>query len=155
MGGAPSPYGAPPAYGQPPQDAWNPNAMAPAGYGGPMMQAPNQGMQPMGTPGQHGPKGEVKSGINVLLIGLATCGEISAYVQREEPVWWKVYLLAMVTCGIYGLYWLYARLGPLVQEVQQRAGIQNPQNQGIMFLIPYYNVILIQEELNKAWQAPG
>jgi hypothetical protein len=119
------------------------------------------------TPGQHGPKGEVKSGMTVLLLSLVTCGiyqiiwfikicgEISAYVQRPEPVWWKVYLLGMVTCGIYAIYWMFAKLGPLVQEVQQRAGIQNPQNQGIMFLIPYYNVILIQEELNKAWSAPG
>lgn len=46
-------------------------------------------------------------------------------------------------------------MGILVQEVQQRAGVPNPQNHGIMFLIPVYNTFLLQEELNKAWSTPG
>jgi hypothetical protein len=45
--------------------------------------------------------------------------------------------------------------GALIQEMQQRAGLPQPNNPGILLLIPYYNVILLQEELNKVWQAPG
>ena len=166
MGGQMGQYGAPQGgYGTPgmPVGGFG-AAMVPAGAGGAMMSGGGGGMMP---PGQHGPRGEVQSGLNVLLLSLVTCGiyqiiwfikisgEISAYLGREEPVWWKVYGLGVVTCGIYLIYWLFARLGPLVQEVQARAGIPSPQNQGLMFLIPYYNVIVIQEELNKAWQAPG
>jgi hypothetical protein len=39
--------------------------------------------------------------------------------------------------------------------VQQRAGVPNAQDQGFMYFIPYYNVILLQSELNRAWQQPG
>ena len=130
--------------------------------GGPMM---HQGAPPM--PGHHGPKGTVKQGIMVLVYGILSCGiyqmiwfvqtcnEMSAFLQRDEPSWAKIIGLSVVTCGIYGLYWQIVACGPLIQEIQQRAGVQNPQNHGFMYLIPYYNVILMQEELNKAWQAPG
>jgi hypothetical protein len=160
VGGQMGQYGAPQGgYGIP--------GMPIAGFGAAMVPAGAAGGGAMMGPGQHGPRGEVRSGLNVLLLSLVTCGvyqviwymkicnEISAYLGREEPVFWKVWALGMVTCGVYYLYWMFARLGPLVQEVQARAGIPNAQNQGLMFLIPYYNVIVIQEELNKAWQAPG
>jgi hypothetical protein len=146
----------------------NPGAMQPMGaypQGGPMMQ--QGGGAPAGVPGQHGPKGEVKNGMTILLISIATCGlyqmiwfiqvsgEMSRFLQRDEPNWLKIIGLSMVTCGMYGLYWQLVALGPLVQEIQQRAGVHNPQNHGFMYLIPYYNVFLLQQELNKAWQAPG
>lgn len=147
MGGPMQPYGAPPGgggYGGP-------------GGGGPMMPA---------TPGQHGAKGQVRNPVTVLLIGLVTCGiyqmiwfisvagEMSNYLQRPEPSWLKIMGLSMVTCGLYGLYWQIVVCGPLIQEMQQRAGIANPQNLGWMYIIPYYNVILMQQELNKVWQSP-
>lgn len=142
------------------QGGYNPAAMQPMG-GYP------QGGQMQGPPGQHGPKGIVRNPINILLIGLATCGiyqmiwffqicgEMKAFLGRDEPNAMKIFLLSFVTCGLYSFYWMFASLGPLVQEIQQRAGVPNAQNQGFMYLIPYYNVILLQQELNKAWQAPG
>ena len=145
--GAMQPYGAPPGGGGYPG----------APGGGPMMPA---------TPGQHGPKGQVRNGVTVLLLGLVTCGiyqmiwfistagEMAAYLQRDEPNWLKIFGLSIVTCGIYGLYWQIVVLGPLIQEMQQRAGLANPQNHGFMYIIPYYNVILMQQELNKVWQSP-
>ena len=60
-----------------------------------------------------------------------------------------------VACGIYALYWQFTRAGALIQEMQQRAGVPNPTNPGILLLVPYYNVIVMQEELNKVWTAPG
>jgi hypothetical protein len=130
---------------------------------GPMMVA-QQGA-PM-QPGAHGAKGVVRGPGMVLLWSFLTCGfyqlwwfivscnEMSTYLQREEPSWWKVLLLSSVTCGIYGLYWQFARCGAIVQEMQQRAGLPNPENKGILYLVPYYNVMLLQGELNKVWQSP-
>jgi hypothetical protein len=159
-----NPYGAQ----QPPQ--------AGAAYAGAQAGA----MQPMGAfgggplalaggapPGAHGPKGQVRNGMMVLLFGIISCGiyqllwfiwscnEIAAFLQRDEPSWLKVVGLSIVTCGIYGLIWQITRVGALIQECQQRAGVPNAQNHGWMYIIPYYNVILMTEELNKAWQGPA
>jgi len=120
-----------------------------------------------GPPGAHGPKGQVRSGVMCLVYGLISCGfyqlywfittcnEMKAFLQREDPNWLKIIGLSMVTCNLYGLYWMITQCGALVQEVQQKAGVPNPQNLGWMYIIPYYNVLLLTEELNKAWQAPG
>jgi hypothetical protein len=147
-------------------DYGNPGAMQ--GYGQPGAMVPMQ--QPMGggaMVGAHGPKGMVRNGTMVLVYGLVSCGiyqmiwffsianEMKAYLQRDEPDALKIFGLSFVTCGIYSLYWMLTRCGALVQEMQQRAGVPNPQNPGVMLLIPYYNVILLQDELNKVWQAPG
>ena len=118
------------------------------------------------APGQNGPKGTVRNGTMCLVWTFVSCGayytywlimtciEMSRFLGRDEPSWWKILLFSSLTCGGYMLYWQFARCGALVQEVQQRAGIQNPQNHGFMYIVPYYNMILMQEELNKAWQAP-
>jgi len=137
--------------------------------GGPMVPAAGAG-QPQAQPGQHGAKGQVldptKELVKTLLIGMVTCGiynmiwfikkcsEMSGFLQRDEPSWPKLFLLSFVTCGLYGIYWELVRLGPLIQEMQYRAGVPNPQNLGWMYLIPYYNVILLQQELNRAWMGP-
>jgi hypothetical protein len=135
-----------------------------AGFGGGGMQ----GMAPPGAMmGAHGAKGQVRNPIMVLVWGIVSCGitqviwffsianEMKTYLQRDEPNALKVFGLSIVTCGIYGLYWMVARCGVLLQEMQQRAGLPQPNNPGILLLIPYYNVIVLQEELNKVWQAPG
>ena len=84
----------------------------------------------------------------------SVANEMRAYLQRDEPNWLKIMGLSLVTCGLYALYWQVARAGALIQEMQQRAGLPNPQNLGIILLVPYYNVIVMQEELNKVWQSP-
>jgi hypothetical protein len=157
--------GGPQGYGAPPQDyAAQQGGMGMQPYGG---GAPMQGAQGAAIAGQHGPKGVVRNGLMVLLYGVASCGiyqmiwfvsvcnEMKAYLGREEPNWLKVLGLGIVTCGIYALYWQFAVAGQLIQEMQQRAGLPNPTNPGILLLVPYYNVMVMQEELNKVWQAPG
>jgi len=57
-------------------------------------------------------------------------GEMSAYLGRDEPNWLKIMGLSMVTCGLYGLYWQITALGPLVQEMQQRAGCPTRRTTG-------------------------
>jgi hypothetical protein len=138
-----------------------PGAMIPA-QAGPMM-AP----VPPPQPGVHGAKGTVRSGVMCLLLGIVTCGiyqliwfikscnEMSTFLQRDDPSWVKVMALSIVTCGIYGIYWQIAKCGALVQECQIRAGVPNARNQGWLYLIPYYNVVLLTEELNAAWQGPA
>jgi hypothetical protein len=146
-------YGAPPGGG----------AMQPY-PGGPMMQGqPGQGM---GMPGAHGPKAAPKNPMtSALLVAfvpfygliwfIGMCNEISAYLQRDEPKWVMIVLFSMISCGLYSLYWMIMKLGPLVQEMQQRAGVQNPENRGIMYWIPIYGVMCLQEDLNRVWQSPN
>jgi hypothetical protein len=116
--------------------------------------------------GDHGPRGIVRDEVMTLVLNLfvpfyglywfiVTCNEMKAFLKRDEPSWWMVMLLSMVTCGVYALYWQLAKLGALIQEVQARAGVPNPQNQGILYIVPVYNVLLVQQELNKAWKALG
>jgi hypothetical protein len=139
-------------------------AMVPvmAVQGGPMM-AP---VAPP-APGVHGPKGIVRSGMKCLALGVITfgvymliwfsssCNEMATFLQRDEPSWVKILALSIVTCGLYGIYWQVTKCGALVQECQLRAGVPNPQNHGWHYLIPYYNVVLMTDELNKAWQGPA
>ncbi len=134
-------------------------AMVPAGAGGAMM--------PAGGDGTHGPKGQLRDGTKVVIFSLVSCGffsllwfiwtcnEMSAFLKRDEPSWIKILILSMVTCNLYGLYWFITRFGALIAEVQQRAGVPNAQNLGWVYIIPYYNIFLAQNELNKAWQTPG
>jgi hypothetical protein len=117
--------------------------------------------------GTNGPKGLVRDGKKVLILSLvtfgvysliwfiATCNEMKAFLKREDPNWLKVIGLSVVTCNVYGLYWFATKFGALVAEIQQRANVQQPQNLGWMYVIPYYNILLAVGELNKAWQTPG
>jgi hypothetical protein len=119
------------------------------------------------APGVHGPKGTVRSGVMCLVFGIISfgiyqfiwfiksCSEMSAYLQRPEPSWLKIVGLSFVTCGLYGLIWQITRCGALIQECQLRAGVPNPRNMGWLYIVPYYNVVLMTEELNKAWQGPA
>jgi hypothetical protein len=166
QGYAAQPYG-PQGYGAPPQGS---QAMQPYGQPG-MAAAPAMGAPAPSNmvpwDGTNGPKGQIRKGTQVLLYSVLTCGiyqmiwfvsickEMSAFLKRDEPNWLKVIGLSLVTCNVYGLYWFAVKLGALIGEIQQRAGVPNPQNLGFMYVIPYYNLILITDELNKAWQQPG
>ena len=119
------------------------------------------------APGVHGAKGTVRSGVMCLVLSfvtfgiyqliwfIKTCNEMSTFLQRDEPSWIKIMALSIVTCGLYAIIWEVAKCGALVQECQLRAGVQSPQNHGWLYIVPYYNVVLMTEELNKAWQGPA
>jgi hypothetical protein len=134
-------------------------------HGGPLAVAQAPGA--LAAPGVHGAKGTVRSGIMCLVFSvisfgiyqliwfIKSCNEMSTYLQRAEPSWLKVAGLSIVTCGLYGLICQLTRCGALVQECQLRAGVSNPANKGWLYIVPYYNVVLMTEELNKAWQGPA
>jgi hypothetical protein len=141
-------------YGAQPQQGAG-AAMAPYGGGGAMEQAAGGG----------GGKGAVRAPMTVLLMQLipfynliylfAVCGEINGFLRRPALNAMMLILLSMVTCGLYAIFWQVTVIGKVIQEVQHRAGVQNAQNLGFMYVIPLYGPYLIQEELNKAWQQPG
>jgi hypothetical protein len=163
----------------PPQGGYAPGAQP--GFAGAPVQASGQAMVPVVSaqggpmmaplpapvPGVHGAKGIVRSGVQCLVLSIVTfgiyqliwfiktCDEMKTFLQRDEPSWLKIIGLSIVTCNIYGLYWMIAKCGALVHECQLRAGVQSPQNHGWLYIIPYYNVVLMTEELNKAWQGPA
>jgi hypothetical protein len=152
------------ASGMAPADQAPGQAMVPVvGAAGSPMMVP----VPPPAPGVHGPKGMVRSGITSLILCVVTfgvyqiiwfiktCNEMANFLQRDEPSWIRIMALSIVTCGFYGLYWTIAKCGALIQECQLRAGVPNPQNHGFIYIVPYYNVILMTEELNKAWQGPA
>jgi hypothetical protein len=158
-----------------PQQGYGAQQYGQGGYGQPAPAPGQMGMVPGGTggammnvgDGTNGPKGQVRKGTTIVLYSILSLGiysliwfisitgEMKAFLKREEPNWLKVIGLSVVTCNLYGLYWFATKFGALIGEIQQRAGVQNPQNLGWMYIIPYYNIILATEELNKAWQVPG
>jgi len=114
-------------------------------------------------------KGEIREPMTVWLLSLVTCGlygiywwytmmtELKNYLGKEEinPT---MDVVIMLFCGLYGLY-LPIKYGAYIQEAQQRAGMANAEDQGVMFLLfgflCGFHYVKMQEELNKIWQAGG
>jgi len=64
-------------------------------------------------------------------------------------------ILFSLLCFPYA-YYLVVRNGGLIRDLQTRAGVPNPEDKGIMMLLASclcgYGYVMIQEEMNKAWQ---
>jgi hypothetical protein len=171
-----NPYGQPQQgqYGQPqPQGMMQQPGYGaqPQGYGG--YGQPQQGMvaAPFGgamvTGGVPGGKGPVRNPLHVVLLSMFTFGvypliwyfktynEVQGYLAKGGPPWWKPMLISMVTCNIMGLVWLITKVGGIIAEVQQKAGLPDARNLGWIYVIPVYGTYLAQVELNKAWSSPG
>lgn len=114
-------------------------------------------------------KGEVRDPTMVWLLVLCTCGmyqlyfwytvanELKAYLGKEEINPLMDVVLALV-CFPYA-YYLPIKYGTYIQEAQQRAGMTNAEDQGVMFLVWMFVCGLgfkkMQEELNKVWEGGG
>ncbi len=114
-------------------------------------------------------KGEVRNPMQVWILTIATCGlyglywwylvgnELKAYLGRDDlnPT---MDVVIVLLCGFYA-YYLPIKYGKLIQEAQQRAGMPNAEDQGVMFLLMMflcgYGYAKMQEELNKVWEAGG
>ncbi len=115
-------------------------------------------------------KGEVRDPMTTWILVIVTCGlygwywwytmamELKNYLGREDinPV---MDLGISFVCGLYFFY-LPIKYGKLIQEAQQRAGMANAEDQGVMFLLLTFflcgfGYTKMQEELNKIWEAPG
>ena len=111
-------------------------------------------------------KGEIRNPMTVWLISLFTChlyglytlftihNELKNYLGKEDynPI---VELLITWICAPYGII----RLGKYVQEAQQKAGIPNAEDQGIMFFVMMllcgFGYSKIQTEVNRIWEGGG
>ncbi len=114
-------------------------------------------------------KGEVRNPTTVWILALVTCGlyplylwytiatELKNYLGKEEinPM---MEIVITLICPFYSLY-LPIKYGKYIQEAQARAGLPNPQDQGLTFLLWMFLCSLgymkMQEELNKVWQGGG
>ena len=115
-------------------------------------------------------KGEVRNPMATWLLVIVTCGlygwywwytmatELKNYLGKEElnPV---MDVGLCFVCFLY-MYYLPIKYGKLIQEAQQRAGMANAEDQGVMFLLMTFFLCgfgysKMQEELNKIWEAPG
>lgn len=114
-------------------------------------------------------KGEVRNPWVMWAISVFGCGigpfffwykvgeDLKNYLGKDD-------LNPMMDVGICFLCFLYAfylpiKYGALIQEAQQRAGIADAEDQGVMFLVWMFLCGLgyknIQEELNKVWESGG
>ena len=114
-------------------------------------------------------KGEVRNPTTVWLLSVVTCGlyglywyytmmnELKNYLQKEEINPMMDIIISLV-CSLYALY-LPIKYGKYIQEAQMRAGLPNPEDQGVRFLLFMflcgYGYAKMQEELNKAWESGG
>jgi hypothetical protein len=114
-------------------------------------------------------KGEVRNPTTVWLLALVTCGlyglywyytmgnELKNYLGKEDlnPV---MDIVIGLVCGLYMLY-MPIKYGKIIQEAQMRAGVPNPEDQGVKFLLFMflcsYGYAKMQEELNRIWEAGG
>jgi hypothetical protein len=158
--------------GQPaPAAAYQPGMGAPgAGFGGSVDQAMaglaagvGAAMQPMpaapmmGPVGAHGPIGQERSWLVIIIVGSITCGlgylwyywnmlnELKAFRQKDDlnPIMFLVPLLNLL---------LLFELPDKVLDAKRMAGIPNPAVQnGIMYLLLGW--YFFPNDLNEIWQA--
>ncbi len=113
-------------------------------------------------------KGEVRNPMTVWLLSMFTCGlyglyftyltagELKAYLGKEDVNPVMITALSYFTCNFWGAF----QVGKLIMEAQQRAGVPNPADKGVVawalntFFCGFGNKML-QEELNKVWEAGG
>lgn len=110
-----------------------------------------------------------KSPFLVLLLSLLTCGiytyfwyadvttKRNDYLGENEQSPGMVVLLSTITCGIYTIYWCYV-VGKRLVQMQEKAGLRSRDDSLlyvllILFGLGFFPVILIQNELNKVWDA--
>lgn len=113
-------------------------------------------------------KGEVRAPMTVWLLSMFTCGlyglyftylasqELKNYLGKEDVNPVMITAISYFTCMFWGPF----QIGKLIMEAQQRAGVPNPADKGVVawalntFLCGFGNKML-QEELNKVWEAGG
>ena len=78
--------------------------------------------------------------------------ELKVYLEDADLN--PVMELALCLIPFYSLYLIY-KMGGLIQRAQQKAGVSDAQDQGVMFILFNFlcgfGVYKIQDELNKAW----
>jgi hypothetical protein len=115
-------------------------------------------------------KGEVRNPIMMFLFAWLSCGlynlyfthkaasELKAYLGNEDVNPMVITVISLLTCHFWGGF----QVGKLIMEAQQRAGVPNPVDKGLiagvlnMFTcITGFGNKLLQDELNKVWETGG
>ena len=90
----------------------------------------------------------------------AQFAQTGGYIPPQKPIHFGqrniavAIILSLVTCGIYGLYWMY-KAGGYVNTAKTRRGMPSDSNSGIIYLVlcifglSIVSYCLIQNELNQ------
>lgn len=93
-------------------------------------------------------------GIYGVFIVYTAANELKNYLGKDEinPM---IEAIIALLCAPFALF----RLGPYIQEAQQRAGMAQAQDQGAAFALWWFLCGLgfrnVQEELNRVWESGG
>lgn len=105
-----------------------------------------------------GPKGEVRSPFMGILLSAVTFGlyamywwwkmasEVNAFLGEEKFSILKFFGLSTITCGLYGLYFMFVEGKSVIHAVQEKAGL--PQDAPFIVDLPR-----MQGALNKVWES--
>ena len=81
--------------------------------------------------------------------------ELRTFLGREEINPALDIVLAFATCGLYA-YFLMRKYGRYLAEAQARAGMPEPKDEGVNFLLYsflcWFGVYKLQLTLNQLWQ---
>lgn len=104
-----------------------------------------------------GPKGEVRSPFTSIIFTALSCGiyggywwylmstEINGFLGEPRMNLLKIWGLSTITCGLYGLYFVWVEGKQIIREVQAKAGM--PENPPFMCDLPR-----MQSALNNVWE---
>ncbi len=108
-----------------------------------------------------GPKGEVRSPFMGLLFTALSFGlygmwwwwkmqsEVNAFLGTDRMSVIKIFGLSFVTCGFYGLYFMWVDGKAIIREVQAKAGL--PEKPPFVC-----DMLRMQKALNEVWESiPG
>lgn len=157
--GSSTPFTAPPGAQQQTNTPWG---TPPPSYGAPMQQRPGAGLAAIG---------ETRDPIMVIVFTIITCGfygiwwvftmmtEVKNALAREDLNPGMELLFAFISCGIYGIYAFYYKYPKLMVEMQQRLGMPvndiSTMTLILAFVFAPASFFMIQDQLNKIWQAAG
>lgn len=115
-------------------------------------------------------RGEVRNPVTVLLLTMFTCGiygiiwffavcdDVNKGLGREEFNAAKELGLSIVTCGLWGYYFIW-RLSEATVEIQRSWGVEPAMDAPIIFVTFLFGigVFFVQTGLNNAWEngTPG
>lgn len=115
-------------------------------------------------------RGEVRNPVTVLVLGLVTCGiyqliwlyticnEVNQGLGREEFNFGKEFVLSIVTCGAWGIWFMW-RMSEALVELQKAWGVEPEMDPPILFIMNfvYLGPFFMQKSLNNAWEngTPG
>lgn len=113
-----------------------------------------------------------KSILMIILLTFITCGlyifvwmyqttrDLNELTEDYSVNPAAVIIFTLLTCGIYQIYWWYC-VGQRMTSIQFRQGFRQPSDNKVLFLVlslfklDIANMVILQTDLNLAWQGVG